>query len=93
MKLNPHLKLRRIGSMYLVVDNGTGEANLANVYHLNETAATIWRTLEEAQGATLEEEALADAVCRAYEIDHLQALADVRELLTTWKKYGLIINE
>ena len=93
MKLNPHLKLRRIGSMYMVVDNGTGEANLAHVYHLNETAATIWRTLEEAHGATLEADALADAVCCEYEIGHNEALADLRELLATWEKYGLIINE
>ena len=89
MKLNPNLKLRRIGSIYMVVDSKTQEVNMANVYQLNETAATVWRA---AEGKEIKAEALAEALCHDYEIEHEEALSDIETLLSTWREYGLIID-
>ena len=89
MKLNPNLKLRRIGSIYMVVDSKTQEINMANVYQLNETAATVWRA---AVGKEIEAKALAEALCSDYEIEPEEALSDIETLLSTWREYGLIID-
>ena len=89
MKLNPNLKLRRIGSIYMVVDSKTQEINMANVYQLNETAATIWRA---AEGKEIAPKALAEALCSDYEIEPEEALSDIETLLSTWREYGLIID-
>ena len=89
MKLNPNLKLRRIGSIYMVVDSKTQEVNMANVYQLNETAATVWRA---AEGKEIEAEALAEVLCSDYEIEPEEALSDIRQLLALWREYGLIID-
>ena len=89
MKLNPNLKLRRIGSIYMVVDSKTQEVNMANVYQLNETAATVWRA---AEGKEIAAEALAAALSLDYEIEPEEALSDIHELLALWREYGLIID-
>ena len=89
MKLNPNLKLRRIGSIYMVVDSKTQEVNMDNVYQLNETAATVWRA---AEGKEIEPKALAEALCSDYEIEPVEALSDIHELLALWREYGLIID-
>lgn len=89
MKLNPNLKLRRIGSIYMVVDSKTQEVNMANVYQLNETAAAVWRA---AEGKEIEPKALAEALCSDYEIEPKEALSDIETLLSTWREYGLIID-
>lgn len=89
MKLNPNLKLRRIGSIYMVVDSKTQEVNMANVYQLNETAAAVWRA---AEGKEIEPQALAEALSHDYEIEPEEALDDIRQLLAMWREYGLIID-
>ena len=89
MKLNPNLKLRRIGSIYMVVDSKTQEVNMAKVYQINETAATVWRA---AEGKEIEPKALAEALCSDYEIEPEEALSDIETLLSTWREYGLIID-
>lgn len=90
MKLQPHLKLRRIGKACMIVDSQSGTANLTNVYELNETAAAVW---EYASAGSFTAETLAKALTAEFEIDFAAALHDVEELLNTWQQYGLILHE
>lgn len=87
MRLNPQLKLRRVGNMHMVVDTRTGQANMTHVYHLNDTAATVWELAAEAD-FTAEE--LAQRLCRDFEVEFETALKDVEELLKSWQEYGLL---
>lgn len=90
MKLHPHLKLRRLGNMYMIVDTRTGQVNMTNVYNLNATAAALWR---EAEAIDFTAEQLAEYLCREYEVAYDVALHDVRETLETWARYGLLMND
>ena len=47
MRLNSELKLRKLGSHYMIVDSCAGRANIANVYVLNATAAWLWEQVEQ----------------------------------------------
>jgi len=90
MRIDPHLKLRRVGNMYMIVDARTGQANLTHVYNLNETAAAVWQL---AAAGEFTAEKLAEGVCREYEIGYDEALRDVKALLESWQKYGLLQND
>ena len=45
MKLNPKLKLRKIGKKYMVVDAETGSAKMTNVFTFNASAAMLWERI------------------------------------------------
>lgn len=83
------LKLRKLGSKYMVVDTCSKNVNLSNVFTLNETAAQLWRQLES-RDSTPEE--LADRLCEEYDVDKTTALSDVERQLSEWREYGLIVG-
>ncbi len=85
MRRSDGLKLRKIGSRYMIVSLAENNVNLSEVYTLNATAAGIWERVEE---NTVEE--IADWICGEYEVDRERALADVEAQLEEWEKFGLI---
>lgn len=87
MKLKSQLKLRKMGSVYMLVDALAGEVNLTNVYTLNSTAAQIWQQVGEGE---LVMEQLAEFVCQEYEVEYDQALEDVKALVEEWQRLGLV---
>lgn len=87
MKAKANLKLRKVGDRYMLVDVSEKDANVTNVYTLNDTAAFVWTRLTA--GATGERE-LADALCDEYDVEPATALADVRKLAASWRESGLI---
>ena len=87
MKLKSQLKLRKMGSVYMLVDALASEVNLTNVYTLNETAAQIWQQVGDGE---LVVEQLAEYVCQEYEVEYDQALEDVKVLVEEWLKLGLV---
>lgn len=87
MRLKKDLTLRRIGSKYMIVDAGDEQVDISSVYTLNKTAAWIWT---QVQGMDFEQEELAEKLVAHYEVSLEVALADVRALLETWRKYGLL---
>lgn len=87
MRLKKDLTLRRIGSKYMIVDAGDEQVDISSVYTLNKTAAWIWT---QVQGMDFEPEELAEKLVAHYEVSLEVALADVRALLETWRKYGLL---
>jgi len=86
MKLKPNLKLRKIGSRYMVVD-ATDTIDLAHVFTLNKTAAWLW---QEAEGREFTAETLAARLCEAFDVDENRALQDVQRQLDEWKTFGLL---
>lgn len=87
MRLKANLKLRKVGSKYMIVDNHTGQVNMVNVYTLNETAATLWEEMSQREFSLTD---MANTLCEYYDISIEQATNDATVLLTEWKKFELI---
>lgn len=87
MKVKPGLKLRKVGATYMLVDVSISHPNRTDVYTLNETAALIWTILSEEES---ELEKIAAKVCEEYDVDHDTSVKDVKDLIESWKKSGLI---
>lgn len=87
MKLNPSLQLRRIGSKWMIVKAVDGEVNMTDVISLNETAARLW---ERFCGKEFTESEMVEWLCGEYDVEASVAAADVHNLLTLWKEYGML---
>ena len=87
MKLKRELKLRKVGSRYMIVDSQCEVADFAAVYTLNEVAAQLWKKAGEGE---FTEDLLVDWLCQEYEVDVPQAEKDVQHLLSQWKEYGFV---
>lgn len=83
------LKLRKMGSRYMIVRADSGSVNMSDVFTLNETAAFLWEKAAERDEFGDE---LADEIVAEYEIDRETALDDTRRILAVWKELGLIAD-
>lgn len=81
------LQLRKVGSLYMIVDLCSGSVNLTNVFSLNETAAELWRHVTEGNFTVAE---LAEWLAGEYGIDRSVALRDVTRQLDEWREFGLV---
>ena len=88
MKLRSDLRLRKIGSQYMIVEPAGGGNQQAKVFELNETAALIWERIGSEE---INAEELAAYLSSEYEIDQAVALRDVRRQLEEWEKFGLTV--
>lgn len=89
MKLIPNLKLRNVGSQYMIVRNDEGNVNVTNVFSLNATAAWLWN---EAYGREFTPTDLRDALCRHFDVVAERAEADVARLIQVWRENRLLIE-
>lgn len=87
MNLKANLKLRKVGSNYMLVVVSPSDMNATTVHTLNETAAFVWNAAAE---HGLDAAVLADFLCQEYEVERSVALADVERLLASWQSQGLI---
>lgn len=88
MKTRPDLRLRKIGSQYMIVKPSESSQNQAKVFELNETAALLWQRIGQEE---IQSESLADYLCELFEVDKATALHDVEKQLDEWHNLGLII--
>ncbi len=89
MKLNPRLKLRKVGKKFMVVDAETGSSRMTNVFTFNASATMLWQRI--GTGSFVPED-LAMWLCESYDVDLATARADVDMLLKCWVEGGLVIN-
>ena len=64
MRLNSNLILRQVGGEYMIVNPFSETMDMAQVYSLNETAAWLWKQLENKEFTVDEAGAL---LCNEYE--------------------------
>lgn len=86
MRLKENLRLRKVGSKYMIVDTATEQVNMVDVYTMNETAAMLWQAFAERE-FTAEE--MVETLCQEYDVTPEQAAADVEALLREWTEFGL----
>lgn len=87
MQLKKNLRLRKVGSKYMIVDNSTEQVNMVDVYTMNETAAMLWQRFVEREFTP---EEMVEVLCQEYEVTREQVLADVEALLGEWNSFGLM---
>ena len=76
MRLNSNLILRQVGGEYMIVNPFSETMDMAQVYSLNETAAWLWKQLENNE----------------YEVNKDTARNDANELCRQWLETGLAIE-
>lgn len=86
MKLNNLLKLRQVGGEYIIINPYSEAADMTQVISLNETAAWLWKQVEEKEFTT---DTLVNLLCEEYEVDRSTAENDIRELCNEWLRKGL----
>lgn len=87
MRAKSNQKLRKVGGRYMLVDVSDNNANVTNVYTLNDTAAFVWTILSTRNA---DEAEIAADLCDEYEVDPETAIADVRSLIESWLASGLV---
>lgn len=89
MKLKPHLNPRKIGDEYMLPAGNGDSVDYTRVITFNPSAAYL---LEHTQGEFTVEE-WAELLVQRYDIDKAQALNDVRALVDSLQKAGLLVEE
>ena len=79
--------MRPLGQEYILVAEGLEVENANQMISMNETAAFLWEAVE---GKTFDTEALAKLLVDEYGISMEVAEEDVKPLLETWTKAGII---
>ena len=89
MRLNPNLILRQVGGEYMIVNPFSEAMDMAQVYSMNETAAWLWKQLENKEFTADEAGAL---LCNEYEVNKDTARNDANELCRQWLETVLAIE-
>lgn len=87
MKTNSNVKLRKIGSRFMIVADSDNEASKTHVYELNESAARLWQMMS---GKDLSADELTECFCEEFDVAKDVAHADIERQLDEWKRFGLI---
>ena len=86
MKIKEGFILRKIAGEDIVVPSGNNIADFNGVIRLNESAAFLWKTLQEDIG----KEELINLLIKEYEIDENLAINDVEGFLNILKEHKAI---
>ena len=74
----------------MIVDTNSANANMVDVYTMNETAATLWQEFE-AKEFTPED--MVNVLLQEYDVTQEKATTDVNSLLKEWSTMGLMVND
>ncbi len=87
MKLKEGLTLRKLAGEYIIVQPELGQQDMANVFTLNEVSAFLW---EQIIGQEFSAEDLVQLLLDHYDVTEEEASADVKALLDSFVKHGLV---
>lgn len=87
MKIKTGFELRNVCGENIIIAHGVENIDFTKVITLNESAAFIWKQVE---GKTFTEEDMVKILLDEYEVEELQAQADVKALAESWLQAGLV---
>lgn len=87
MRFDSGVKLRKVGTKYMIVKSCGDNVNMTDVITLNETAAVIW---EHFLGQDFTVDDVVSYLTGIYEIDPVTARADSEALFGHWRDYGIL---
>lgn len=88
MRIKNGFELRKLFQENVLLASGEENIDFSKIISMNESAAFMWRTAEQAGEFTAD--TLADALMAEYEVDEATARRDATEMLNDWKKEGII---
>lgn len=89
MRLRGDLILRKMGEEYVIVDPCQDVVDMSKVFTLNETAAFIWKSLENIE---FDNKTIANILLENYDVLFDQALADADLLIVEFAKGELLVD-
>lgn len=87
MRIKKGFELRKICNENIVISHGIENIDFSKVISLNESAATIWHSVE---GKEFTENDMVKALCDEYEVDEQTAQQDCVNLVASWIDAGLV---
>ena len=87
MKINKGFELREMCGEHIVIVTGVENIDFSKVISLNESAAWLWREVEEKEFTP---EMLAELLMQQYDVDEATALADATALANQWLSVGIV---
>lgn len=87
MKTKKGYRMRQLGTEYILVAEGLEVMDANKMISMNETAAFLWEAVE---GKTFDADTLAQLLVDEYGISMEMAEKDIKPLLETWTKAGVI---
>ena len=79
--------MRDVCGESVIVATGRKNIDFSKVISLNESAALVWREVEDRD---FEVEDMAKTLLDTYEVDEATALRDAKALASQWKEIGLV---
>ena len=89
MKINKGFELREMCGEHVIIGTGVENIDFSKVISLNESAAWLWREVENKEFTP---ESLAALLKQRYDVDEATALADVTMLINQWISLGVVIE-
>lgn len=89
MKINNGFELREMCGEHVIIGTGVENIDFSKVISLNESAAWLWREVENKEFTP---ESLAALLKQRYDVDEATALADVTMLINQWVSLGVVIE-
>ena len=86
MRLVEGFRLRDVMGQATVIGEGVGQVNFNKLITLNESAAYLWKSVED---KNFDADYLADLLVEKYGIDHELASKDACAIVDQWVKIGL----
>lgn len=87
MKIKEGFNLRCVGGENIIVAQGIRNVDFSKIISLNETAAYLWKAVEERDFTV---ETLAGLIFDRYDIDRETAFRDASELAESWVEAGIV---
>lgn len=87
MKIKNGFELRDVCGEHIIIAHGVENIDFTKVITLNESAAFIWNQVE---GKTFTEDEVVRMLLDEYDVEEAQARADVKQLLASWEKAGMV---
>ena len=87
MKIKNGFELRDVCGENVIIAHGVENIDFTKVITLNESAALIWQQVE---GKDFTEDDVVKFLLDEYEVEESQVQTDVKNLLESWVKAGLV---
>lgn len=90
MKINPNYKMRQIGRLTVVVNQGTANVNMTRIISLNKSASRLYKELADKE-FTLED--AAKVLMDSYDISRERAMVGAEKWVNSIKECGVLEDE
>ena len=87
MKTKKGFNLRTVCGENIIVAEGLENIDFSRIINLNESAAFLWRSIQE---KNFDVDALTNLLTSEYEVDEQTARQDIEKLIDEWYNAGLI---